>query len=105
MLDYMQSFWSRSRQSEQQKRKRQPRGGRKRHITKSDDDKLVKRLKLGENRNERQMKLLDDINLGTCVLNDNGDDDYNNKKLLMTMFSVIQNDCIVALRLTKFRKS
>jgi len=31
--------------SEQQKRKRQPGGGRKRYITKSDDDKLVKRLK------------------------------------------------------------
>ena len=31
--------------SKQQKRKRQPGGGRKRFITKSDDDKLVKRLK------------------------------------------------------------
>ena len=51
--------------SEQQKRKRQPGGGRKRSITKSDDDKLVKRLKLGESvsRNETQMKLLDGLNL------------------------------------------
>ena len=73
--------------SEQQKRKNQPGGGRKRSITKSGDDKLVKRLKLGESvsRNERQMKLLDSLNLVTCVLsdNDNDDDDNNNKKIVI----------------------
>lgn len=64
------------------KRGRQPQGGRKRSITKSDDDKLVKRLKLGESvsRNETQVKLLDGLNLGTCVLNDSDDDDDNDKK-------------------------
>ena len=46
------------------------------------------------------MKLLDGLNLGTCVLNDSDDDDDNDKKkIIITMFSVIQNDCIVALRL------
>ena len=66
--------------SEQQKRKIQPGGGRKRSSTKSDDNKLVKRLKLAKSvsRNERQMKLLDDLNLGMCVLTDNDDD--NKKK-------------------------
>ena len=51
---------------EQQKTKRKPGGGRKRSASKVEDDKLVKRLKVGESveRNERQTKMLDDLNLG-----------------------------------------
>lgn len=56
---------------EQQKSKvskRKPRGGRKRSASKEDDDRLVKRLKQGESveRNERQTKMLDDLNLAMC---------------------------------------
>ncbi|XP_078374490.1 uncharacterized protein LOC144658037 [Oculina patagonica] len=56
---------SSSQTSEQQQRKRQQGGGRKRSATKLEDDKLVKRLKLGETvaRNERQLKMLEDLNL------------------------------------------
>ena len=69
------------------KSKRQLGGGRKRSTTKSDDDKLVKRLKLGESvsHNERQMKLLDDLNLGMCILNDNDDNDDNGQKNYQTL--------------------
>ena len=53
---------------EQQKSKRKPGGGRKRSASKVEDDNLVKRLKVGESveRNERQTKMLDDLNLGMC---------------------------------------
>lgn len=53
----------------QQKRKRQLGAGRKRPATKLDDEKLVKRLKSGESvaRDERQMKMLDYLNLGKCI--------------------------------------
>ena len=48
--------------SEQQKRKRQPQGGRKRSITKSDDDKLVKRLKRVKRVNmESSLFLVNDV--------------------------------------------
>lgn len=51
---------------EQEKSKRKPVGGRKRSASKVEDDNLVKRLKVGESveRNERQTKMLDDLNLG-----------------------------------------
>ena len=41
-------------------------GGRKRSASKVEDDNLVKRLKVGKSveRNERQTKMLDDLNLG-----------------------------------------
>lgn len=56
---------------EQQKSKvskRKPRGGRKRSASKVEDDHLVKRPKQGESveRNERQTKMLDDLNLAMC---------------------------------------
>lgn len=53
---------------EQQKTKRKPGRGRKRSASKVEDDNLVKRLKVGESveRNERQTKMLDDLNLGMC---------------------------------------
>lgn len=53
----------------QQKRKRQLGAGRKRPATKLDDEKLVKQLKSGESvaRDERQMKMLDYLNLGKCI--------------------------------------
>lgn len=61
---------SSSQTSEQQQRKQQQGGGRKRSATKLEDDKLVKRLKLGESvaRNERQLKMLEDLNLGTLYV-------------------------------------
>ena len=53
---------------EQQKTKRKPGGGRKRSASKVEEDYLVKSLKVGESveRNERQTKMLDDLNLGMC---------------------------------------
>lgn len=53
---------------EQRKTKRKPGGGRKRSASKVDDDNLVRRLKVGESveRNERQTKMLDVLNLGMC---------------------------------------
>lgn len=53
---------------EQQKTKRKPGGGRKRSASKVEEDNLVKSLKVGESveRNERQTKMLDDLNLGMC---------------------------------------
>ena len=63
---------SSSQTSEQQQKKRQQGGGRKRS-TKLEDDKLVKRLKLGESvaRNERELKMLEDVNLGTLYVHFN----------------------------------
>lgn len=53
---------------EQQKTKRKPGGGGKRSASKVEDDNLVKRLEVGKSveRNERQTKMLDDLNLGMC---------------------------------------
>ena len=53
---------------EQQKTKRKPGGGRKRSASKVEEDYLVKSLKVGESveRNERQTKMLNDLNLGMC---------------------------------------
>ena len=53
---------------EQQKTKRKPGGRRKRSVSKVEDDNLVKRLKVGESveQNERQTKMLDDLNLAMC---------------------------------------
>lgn len=56
--------------SSSQTSEQQQGGGRKRSATKLEDDKLVKRLKLGESvaRNERQLKMLEDLNLGTLYV-------------------------------------
>lgn len=56
--------------SSSQTSEQQQGGGRKRSATKLEDDKLVKRLRLGESvaRNERQLKMLEDLNLGTLYV-------------------------------------
>ena len=61
---------SSSQDKEEVKGRRKPGGGRKRSAAKLDDDQLVKRLKMGETitRNERQMKMLEDLNQGMSHL-------------------------------------
>lgn len=53
-----------SRQDSQNQKSRRP--GRKRSASKLEDDNLVKKIKAGRNfeRNERQMKQLEDMNKG-----------------------------------------
>ncbi|KAJ7363195.1 hypothetical protein OS493_011476 [Desmophyllum pertusum] len=61
---------SQSNISREVKGRRKPGGSRKRSAANLDDDDLVKRLKKGENvtRSERQVKMMEDLNQGTCTL-------------------------------------